>query len=224
MLDDSRTEVVYDDARHYILTTREKFDIITSDPVHPWVKGAATLYTKEYFEQVRRHLNPGGLVTQWVPLYESNSAVVKSEIATFWDVFPYTSIWGNTNSGQGYDTVLLGKADALEIDLNQIRDRAERPDYSDVLPALTGVGFKPPIDLLGTFAGQASDLRSWLRNAEINRDRNLRLQYLAGLQLNLYQGEPIYREILKQRKFPGDLFVGSDDLKELVAKAMKISR
>jgi spermidine synthase len=224
VLDDSRTEVVYDDARHYILTTREKFDIITSDPVHPWVKGAATLYTKEYFEQVRRHLNPGGLVTQWVPLYESNSAVVKSEIATFWDVFPYTSIWGNTNSGQGYDTVLLGKADALEIDLNQIRDRAERPDYSDVLPALTGVGFKPPIDLLGTFAGQASDLRSWLRNAEINRDRNLRLQYLAGLQLNLYQGEPIYREILKQRKFPGDLFVGSDDLKELVAKAMKISR
>jgi spermidine synthase len=73
---DPRVEIVYDDARHYILTTGEKFDIITSDPIHPWVKGAATLYTKEYFDLVKRHLNPGGVVTQWVPLYESNTDVV----------------------------------------------------------------------------------------------------------------------------------------------------
>jgi spermidine synthase len=119
---------------------------------------------------------------------------------------------------------LLGKVDALQIDLDQIRDRAERPDYADVLTALTDVGFKPPIELLGTFAGQAADLGSWLKNAEINRDRDLRLQYLAGFQLNLYQGEPIYREILKHRKFPGDLFVGSEDLKQLVTKAMTTSR
>ena len=68
VLDDPRVEVVYDDARHYILTTNEKFDIITSDPIHPWVKGSATLYSKEYFEMCRRHLNPGGVITQWVPL------------------------------------------------------------------------------------------------------------------------------------------------------------
>ena len=50
----------FDDARHRVLTMGETFDIITSDPIHPWVKGAATLYTKEYFEMVRQHLNPGG--------------------------------------------------------------------------------------------------------------------------------------------------------------------
>ncbi len=88
VLHDPRVQIVYDDARHFVLTTPEKFDIITSDPIHPWVKGAATLYTKEYFELVKQHLNPGGLVTQWVPLYESNPDVVKSEIATFFDVFP----------------------------------------------------------------------------------------------------------------------------------------
>src|SRR5262249_36018090 len=88
VLNDRRLQIVYDDARHYILTTRETFDIITSDPIHPWVKGAATLYTKEYFELCKRHLNPGGVITQWVPLYESNTDVVKSEIATFFEVFP----------------------------------------------------------------------------------------------------------------------------------------
>ena len=222
--DDPRTQVIYDDARHFILTTREKFDIITSDPIHPWVKGSATLYTKEYFELVRQHLNPGGLVTQWVPLYETSSAVVKSEIATFLQVFPYTSLWATNHNGEGYDIALLGKVDPLEIDLNQIQERANLPRYSAALTALTEAGFNPPIDLLGTFAGQASDLRPWLVNAEINRDRDLRLQYLAGFQLNLYQGEPIYREILKYRKLPNDLFVGSDDLKQFVAKAMAKAR
>ncbi len=74
VMHDPRAQIVYDDARHFVLTTREKFDIITSDPIHPWVKGSATLYSKEYFELVKQHLNPGGIVTQWVPLYESDIA------------------------------------------------------------------------------------------------------------------------------------------------------
>src|SRR6202020_1826786 len=106
---DRRTEVVFEDARHYILTTPEHFDIITSDPIHPWVKGSATLYSKEYFELVKEHLNPGGVVTQWVPLYESNAETVKSEIATFFDVFPNGSVWANEPNGGGYDVFLLGQ-------------------------------------------------------------------------------------------------------------------
>ena len=58
VLHDPRTQVIYDDARHYILTTKDTFDVITSDPIHPWVKGSASLYTKEYFELCKRHLNP----------------------------------------------------------------------------------------------------------------------------------------------------------------------
>src|SRR5262249_8614856 len=80
VLRDPPVTLLFADARHRILTMNDRFDIITSDPIHPWVKGAATLYTKEYFEIVKRHLNPGGLVTQWVPLYESTPDVVKSEI------------------------------------------------------------------------------------------------------------------------------------------------
>lgn len=94
VMKDPRTRVVYDDARHYILTSNEKFDIITSDPIHPWVKGMASLYTTEYFDLCKRHLNPGGIVTQWVPLYESSFETVQSEIATFFEAFPNGTIWG----------------------------------------------------------------------------------------------------------------------------------
>ena len=105
-----KVKIVYDDARHYMLTAREKFDVITSDPIHPWVKGAATLYTKEYFEHVRSRLNPGGVVTQWVPLYESTEESVRSVIATFLQVFPDGSVWRNDDAnGLGYDAVLVGR-------------------------------------------------------------------------------------------------------------------
>ena len=83
-----KTRLVLDDARHFLLTTNEKFDAITSDPLDPWVKGAAALYTREFFDEVKQHLNPGGVMTLFVQLYESNPAAVKSEIATFLEAFP----------------------------------------------------------------------------------------------------------------------------------------
>jgi spermidine synthase len=213
VLADPRAEVVYDDARHYILTTRDKFDIITSDPIHPWVKGAATLYTKEYFELCRRHLNPGGLVTQWVPLYESNLAVVKSEVATFFSVFPNGTVWSNDDDGQGYDVVLLGPDGPATIDLDRVQQRLDREDYRAVRDSLRPVGYRSGLALLATYAGQAKDLAPWLQKAQINLDQNLRLQYLAGLGLNYYEQSLIYADIEIYRRFPEELFAGGQDQK-----------
>ena len=63
VVDNPRVEVVHDDGRHFIRTTREKFDIITSDPIDPWVKGCAALNTVEYYEMCKAHLNPGGVMS-----------------------------------------------------------------------------------------------------------------------------------------------------------------
>jgi len=209
VLEDPRVEIVYDDARHFILATGEKFDIITSDPIHPWVKGSAVLYTKEYFELCRRHLNPKGLMTQWVPLYQSSAEVVKSQIATFFDVFPKGTIWGNQQNGQGYDLVLLGSAEGIQMNLDELKVRLDRPDDTGVVKSLDQVGMGGAINLLRRYAGRASDLKPWLGQAEINRDGNLRLQYLAGIWLNANQGQVIYDEMLRYRVFPEDLFAGS---------------
>jgi len=208
VLRDPRVTVVYDDARHYILTTRETFDIITSDPIHPWVKGTATLYSTEYFNLCRRRLNPGGVITQWVPLYESDFPTVKSELATFFEVFPNGTIWANDVDGSGYDTVLLAANGPLRIDAAAI-ERRMRTESSWISASLGEVGFFSATDLLATYAGRAQDLRPWLNGAQINRDRNLRLQYLAGLGLNNRLGNAIYQEMLRYRKFPADLFASS---------------
>jgi len=212
---DPRVQIVYYDARHFVLTTREKFDIITSDPIHPWVKGSATLYSKEYFELVKQHMNPGGVVTQWVPLYESDVPTVKSEMATFFDVFPNGTIWGNSNGG-GYDTVVLGQSDPSKIDIDAMQQRLSSPDHAVAAASLREVGFSSLMGLLANYAGQEQDLRPWLAGAEINRDGNLRLQYLAGLALNISMEGSIYNDILNYRRFPRSLFTGSDQrLQEL---------
>jgi spermidine synthase len=222
VLDDPRVQVVYDDARHYVLTTREKFDIITSDPIHPWVKGSATLYTREYFEICKQHLNPGGRVTQWVPLYESNLPVVKSEMATFFEAFPHGTIWSNDNQGEGYDTVLLGQVEPAKIDLDQLQSRLDQAEYAAVAQSLADVGFKSVVELLATYAGQPADLRPWLEGAAINRDRNLRLQYLAGMGLDSNLSTKIYNDIKAVRRFPDELFTASEPrLQELKAALEK---
>src|SRR5438093_11114992 len=121
-----KVRISIDDGRHFLQTTSEKFDGITSDPLDPWVKGAAMLYTREFFEEAKRHLNPGGVVTLFVQLYESSPAAVKSEIGTFFQAFPNGIIWGNTHDGKGYDTVLMGQIEPTHFDVDQMQARLDR--------------------------------------------------------------------------------------------------
>ncbi len=212
VMKDPRTHIVFDDARHFVLTANQKFDIITSDPIHPWVKGMASLYTTEYFDLCKRHLNPGGIVTQWVPLYESSFETVQSEIATFFEAFPNGTIWGNLNTdGSGYDVVLMGQIEKLPIDVDAIQAKLAQPKYAAVRESLANVGFPSVLNLLSTYAANSSDLRQWMRTAQINRDRNLRLQYLAGLGLNVNAGPEIFQQIISSRQFPNEIFRGSPE-------------
>ena len=219
-----QVEVVYDDGRHFLRTTREKFDIITSDPIDPWVKGCAALNTVEYYRMCRDHLNPGGSVSLWIPLQESNVETARSVIATFFEVFPHGILWSNEREGYGYDAVLFGQAEPTVIDVDALQRRLDRPDHQLVKQSLRDVGFgeittgtdggairDEGIDLLATYSGEAPLLKEWSRGAQINTDRNLRLQYLAGMWLNSYKAEGILASILAHYRFPDQRFVGSPE-------------
>lgn len=209
-----KVRIHLDDARHYLLTTDETFDAITSDPLDPWVKGAATLYTREFFEVVKSRLNPGGVVTLFVQLYESNEAAVKSEIATFLEAFPSGAVFANTYNGQGYDLVLFGQLGGAPIDVDAVQARLDDPANARIAQSLKDVGIYSAVDLFGTYAGRRADMRTWLKDAVINTDRNLKLQYLAGLGLNLYQSDLIYREMIREVGYPEGLFTGAPETLE----------
>ena len=235
MVNGKKVRAVYDDGRHYIRTLPKdaKFDVITSDPIDPWVKGTAALNTIEFYQMCKSHLKPGGVMTLWMPLYESNTESAKSMIATFFQVFPQGMLFSNDDHLEGYDAVLLGQADPAPVNVDQLIEMLERPDYQQVKQSLKDVGFggenfgmayadtNTVIDLLSTFAARGTDLKPWTQNAQLNRDRDLRLQYLAGMYFNSYLGTAILQNILYYYRFPDDLFVGSperiQDLKQTLS-------
>jgi spermidine synthase len=222
VVDDPRTRVVIDDGRHFVRTTPEKFDVITSDPVDPWIKGAAALYTEEYFTAARQHLNPGGVMAVWIPFYESSPDVVKSLFAAFFKVFPEGLVWSNDKMGMGYDAVLFAQAGPASIDVDKVQERLNSQEYQRVARSLDEIGFHSAVDLFSTFAGYGPSLRTWLQDAQLNTDRNMRLQYLAGMSFRNASHAEILEEILLSYAFPDKVFHGSEktisQLKQQAAK------
>jgi len=112
----------------------------------------------------------------------------------------------------------LGQVEPLRIDLDEMEQR-----FSPVAQSLAEVGMNSPVDLFATYAGRKSDLTEWLRDAAINRDRNLRMQYLAGFGLNLDDSAAIYAGMLAYRRFPEDLFTSKEgrvySLREAIRRA-----
>ena len=205
-----RVAVIHDDGRHFIRTTKETFDIITSDPIDPWVKGCAALNTVEYYQLCKQHLNPGGVMALWMPLYEMNLATLQSVIASFFQVFPNGTLWTNDMNTKGYDAILFAQVEPTQIDVDRLAERLERPDHQRVKASLEAVGFDSIHQLLATYAGQAPQMKPWSAGAKLNTDRNLRLQYLAGMSLNTYIGADLLNGILKYYRFPANIFSGSD--------------
>ncbi len=236
--------VTYDDGRHFLRTTREKFDIISSDPIDPWVKGCAAMNTVEYYRMCRDHLNPGGIVCLWLPLLECDEETARSLISTFFEVFPNGILWTNEREGYGtdafgirerygYDAILFGQVEPTVIDVDELQKRIDRPDHQQVKESLREVGFgmfdtltdgaiqrEEAIDMLATYAGQAPLMKAWSRGAQINTDRNLRLQYLAGMWLNTNVGQQILAGIFSNYRFPDRTFVGSKDRIQALKQAL----
>ena len=120
---------------------------------------------------------------------------------------------------------LLGGVEPLRIDLDQMEQRVGyRGGDSKMAQSLAEVGMNSPVDLFATYAGRAVDLQPWLRDAAINRDRNLRMQYLAGIGLNRDDSAAIYSGMLAYRRFPEDLFVSAEGRLDSLRETMRRER
>jgi spermidine synthase len=93
LLERPNVKLRVDDGRNFLLMTREKFDVITADIILPRHAGAGALYSREYYELVRRRLKPGGLAMQWNG--GDSATEYKLLTRTFMSVFPHITLWGD---------------------------------------------------------------------------------------------------------------------------------
>ena len=199
-LDNPKVEVVFDDARHFLATTREKFDIITSDPIHPWVRGNSILFSREYYAIVKDHLKPGGIASQWVPLYETSEEAIKIQMKTFVDAFPDGTVWNTVTDNKGYDVVLVGGNQPMHVDASAIQARLDRTPQ--LAASLRDVKITGAVDLLATYGAAGPDMTAWLAGAPVNRDFSLKLEYISGLAINAKEADAIYTHMTAGKAYP----------------------
>ncbi len=171
VLDDPRLHVVFNDGRNYLASTRQKFDVITADPIHPWSGGAAYLYTTEYFRTVAQHLAPGGVASQWLPLYELSTEDIRTVLRTFAGAFPHVMVWLTY-----YDAALIGSNDPIVIDERALARRMSRPAIRDDLAA---VHMETAQDLLSYFVMGDAGARAFALGGLVNTDDDLVLEFSA---------------------------------------------
>jgi len=143
VLRDPRVHAEINDGRNFVLATPEKFDVILSDSIHPRYAGNGSLYTRDYFELCRRRLNPGGVISMWLPMYSLTTRNYLQIVRAFRDVFPNTTIWYVPNTPNTF-TIVMGRLEDGGIPL----DRIAAHWTPAVARELSEIGMKTPNDLL----------------------------------------------------------------------------
>jgi len=166
-LNDGRVNLEIGDARSALLVAQKKYDIITSQPSHPWVSGSANLFTKEFFSLVKSRLNDNGIFSQWIALFGVDTSTLKSILKSFYQVYPSGFTLINKNSG---DLMLIGAKQPVTLELGQIQQRMA---ISNIKRRLDKFQITKPSGLFWFFSLSNKEILATTHNSELNTDWNI---------------------------------------------------
>ncbi len=211
-IEDQRVEVVLNDARYYLSTASQRFDIISSEPSNPWMAGVANLYTKEAFELVKNRLKPGGIFCQWFHSYAMGQEDFKMVIKTFTEVFPHSMLMTTGNE----DFFLMGSVEPWRFQYKEMESKfIENTQMSN---DLTRVGLGHPFSLMAaSFLLDDSDMRNYSKTAVVHRDDRPILEFSAPRFLHRGEGMDISRNLLaaKTKMVPDGFLSDKPDNKKM---------
>ena len=170
-LDDPRTKLIIDDARAFLRVTPNRYDLIVSEPSHPWVPGVANLFTQEFFELGRARLNDEGIFVQWVQIYQLSTESLRSVLATYHKVFPHVLMFRVGGLNKGKDLILIGSNRPLNLD--RLPERFADPRMS---AESARVDLKSEADVRNWFVCDETRLGPAVQGARINTDDNMHIE------------------------------------------------
>jgi spermidine synthase len=170
-LNDPRTKLIIDDARTYLRVTTTRYDVIVSEPSHPWVPGVANLFTREFFEMGRQRLSEQGVFVQWLQIYQLSTESLRSVLATYHSVFPHVMLFRVGGAAKGKDLILVGSNSPLNLNLLSQRLADER-----IANEIARVDLKTEADVRGWYICDESKLGDAVIGATINTDDNMHIE------------------------------------------------
>ncbi len=181
ILHDARSTVVARDARSFLISEKEPFDLIISQPSNPWIKGESSLLSLEWYEQVEQSLSSTGMLAQWLPAYHMSPRNLKILIYTLRSVFPQVSLWRSTVPG---DLLMIAsKQPNFRISYQDVVRRAARPQAAATLQrfGLEPTTFLPQLFLMGDH--EVVRYLKTLNPLEQNTDDRLITEFTAPLDM-----------------------------------------
>lgn len=167
-LADPRLHLIVNDARAALSLGARRYDLILSQPSHPWTAGASHLYTREFMQQAREHLNPGGVFVQWMDTGFVDANLLRSLLATLNSVFTNLRVYRTAPA-----TLLFLASDqplTIEHDASQLQRALEA-----AAPQYAALGIDAPEDLLATLVLDAAGARAVAADAAPITDDDNRL-------------------------------------------------
>ncbi len=170
-LNDPRMHLIIDDARTYLRVTPTRYDIIVSEPSHPWVPGVANLFTREFFELGRDRLNDDGIFVQWLQIYQLSTDSLRSVLATFHETYPHVMVFRVEGAWKGKDLLVVGSKTPMTLDL--IKERIIDPR---IAAELARVNMKSEADVRSWYVCDEKQLAPAVAGAVINTDDNMHIE------------------------------------------------
>jgi spermidine synthase len=194
-LEDSRTRLFMVDGRSHITYGGIYYDVITSDPIHPYVAGAANLYTHDYYQIMAEHLNPGGIFCQWIPLVGMSPESYNTVLNSMHLAFPHMAVFSFCG-----ESVIIASREPLRADWKSLENRFYDPKvYAD----LKMLDVMTPYNLVDFFMGAEAQIDQYLSEiTRINTDDNVWLEHRIPLDfLNSSRGNLFH---MLREKIPAD--------------------
>jgi len=172
-LDDPRVAVHVEDARTWLAHSRERYDLIISEPTNPWIAGVNALFTTDFYARVRARLAPDGVFCQWLQVYELSPASFHGLLSAFASQFPEAHLFFLWRSS---DLLLVAAPPGRTLDLARLASPTLAPLWAEAR-------LKGPEDLAAFDLGPLSDLREVLAHAPRNSDDHPFVEYRAPRDL-----------------------------------------
>lgn len=179
-----KLNVLIGDGRELLLTIREKYDLIASEPSNPYRAGVAGLFTREFYRSVENRLKPGGIFLQWVQTYDVDDRTIEIFYRTLGSVFNHIESW-QTQEG---DLLLMASREPVVYDVAALRSRlAAEPFKSALAAAWKSNGAE---DFLAHYIGNAT-LTKTLQNLEawpLNTDDRTVIEFAFARSVSASNG------------------------------------
>ena len=164
-LEDPRINVIFNDARNALRLTSKNYDVIVSQPSHPWTAGASHLFTREFVHLAKEHLTEGGVFVQWMNSEFVDAPLLRSLAATVLEEFSHVRLYQpNTQM-----LMFLGSDQELEPELQLAR--TGEPITNDVMH-FSRMGINAAEDLVGALVMDQEGLEEFSLGAPLSTDDN----------------------------------------------------